>query len=232
MPAELKHTLDFLRDLRANNNREWFQAHQAEYKKARGAYENLIAEVISRFDPVEPLPGVTPADVMYRINRDIRFSKDKSPYKIAMGALIGSGGRNTPGTAYYIQIQPDGGSLVASGRYVVFPAELKAIRDGIAADPQALRRIIEAKSFKKLFGEMTGDQLKTTPRDYPKDHPAADLLRFKNFEAVHRLTDDEVLADDLPDQIIELCLALKPFANYFYKIVKQADLPPMPERRR
>jgi uncharacterized protein (TIGR02453 family) len=227
MPAELHHTLDFLRDLRDNNDREWFTANRKRYEVARGAFEDFVAQVIERFDAVDDLGNLTPSEAIYRLNRDVRFSPDKSPYKTHMGALLGKEGRKSTGRIYYIQIMPDDQSLVAGGMYMVFPAQLDAIRRVIADDPQPLRDLLASDTFKKYFGTMNGEQLKTTPKGYSKDHPAIDLLRYKQFMADHPLTDAQVTAPDLIDHVLEVCTALRPFNTYLYDLVEGI---PIPER--
>lgn len=225
MPAALKHTLDFLRDLRENNSRPWFQANRARYEAARAAFEDVVVEVITRFDVVDDIAGVTPEQTMYRINRDVRFSPDKSPYKIAMGALLAKEGRKTNGRGYYFQVMPDDGSLAAGGMYMITAGDLERLRRAIADDDRPLRAVLDAESFKRFFGTLQGEQLKTAPKGYPKDHHAIDLLRYKQFLADHPLTDDQVLADGLVDHLLEVYQALKPLNDYLYSIVPNPEPP-------
>lgn len=230
MPAQLKYTLTFLADLAENNTREWFNANRDRYEDARAAFVDVVQEIIARFDGVDDLGGLTPEGAVYRLNRDARFSPDKSPYKTNMGALLGKDGRKSTGTSYYFQVKPGGESLVASGMYWVFPAQLEAIRQHIAAKPYVLRGLIDAPKFRKFFPDgMVGEQLKTSPKNYPKDHPAIDLLRYKQFMADHPLSDDFLLSDGLVDHILEVCAAVKPFADYFQQRVEGI---PVPERPR
>lgn len=221
MPQSLRVTLDFLRDLRENNQRAWFAENRARYEAARAAHHDFINDVIRCFAPVDDLGQLTAEQATYRINRDTRFAADKSPYKIAMGAVLGREGRKSTGRAYYIHLEPDNGSFVTSGLYMVMPPDLEKIRRAIADDPQPLRSILTSDAFKQYFSTMTGEQLKTAPKGYPKDHPALDLLRYKQFLALHRLTDEQVLSDGLTDYVIEVCGALKPFASYFHQVLAQ-----------
>jgi uncharacterized protein (TIGR02453 family) len=219
MPASLQYALDFLRDLRANNNREWFNKNRARYDKARAAYEDFVQAVIDRFDVVDDFGNLSAEQTMYRIHRDIRFSPDKTPYKTEMGALLGKEGRKSMGRSYYIHLQPDDNSFLATGLYMPSPAELEKVRRAIAEDSRPLRSILNAKDFKRYFGEMQGEQVKTAPKGYSKDDPDIDLLRYKQFMAVHPLTDQQMLADDLVDDVIERFKAMKPFADYLYGIL-------------
>ena len=221
MPPSLQHTLDFLRDLREHNNREWFKQNRARYDKAYAAWEDLIQELIVRFEVVDDLGGVTPAQTMYRINRDVRFSPDKSPYKIWFGALLGTEGRKTLGRSYYVQLAPND-SFLGGGLYMISPAELDVVRRGIADDSRSLRAVLDSESFKHYFGTMTGEQLKTAPKGYAKDDPNIDLLRYKQFLAGCSLTDEQVISNDFVDYTLEVFLALKPFVTYFYDILDEA----------
>ncbi|MBK8026544.1 MAG: DUF2461 domain-containing protein [Chloroflexi bacterium] len=215
MPEALRHTLEFLGDLRRNNDREWFKANKKRYDAAHAAFESFVAEVIARFDEVEEIGPLTPAQAMYRIHRDVRFSPDKTPYKPWFGALIGPQGRKTSGTSYYIQVQP-GDSFIAGGLYMPPSEALAIIREAIADDARPLRKILASKSFKSTFGTMEGEQLKTAPKGFSKDHPDIDLLRYKQFLASHPISDEDLLKDELVDRTIRVCKVLKPFSDYFY----------------
>ncbi len=152
MPAYLQDTMDFLSDLRSHNNRDWFQANRARYDQARGDFESLTAELISRFGEVDDLGSLAPEQAIFRIHRDVRFSADKSPYKTNMGALLGKQGRKTTGRAYYFQIEPDDGSLAAGGLFMVSPQGLETVRQAIARDDQPLRSLIAADSLSSISG--------------------------------------------------------------------------------
>ncbi|MBZ0288276.1 MAG: DUF2461 domain-containing protein [Anaerolineae bacterium] len=222
MPANLQAALTFLEDLRFNNNREWFTANRKRYDEARAAFEALVADVMAQFAPLENLGKTAVKDTIYRINRDVRFTKDKSPYKTNFGALIGNGGRKSTGRTYYINIEP-GESFIAGGVYDPEPEDLKRIRAAIAEKPDRLQKIIGNKDFVRTFGELRGDALKTAPKGYASDHPAIDLLKRKQFLALHLLSDDDVLKDDLAAHIIEVCKVLKPFEGYFVELVGKSS---------
>jgi uncharacterized protein (TIGR02453 family) len=213
MPQNLQQTLDFLTDLRFNNHKSWFDENRPRYEKAKRAFEELVTDVMRQFAPVDDLGDTTLKACVYRINRDVRFSKDKTPYKPWMAALVARDGRKSTGRAYYIQIQP-GESMIAGGEYMPSPDNLKAIRRYIAAHGDQLRQILASESFVKYFGAMEGERLKTAPKGYSMDHPYIDLLQYKQFLAAHPLTDEQVLSDDLSAYIIEVCQALKPFVGY------------------
>jgi uncharacterized protein (TIGR02453 family) len=213
MPTALHQTLSFLEDLRFNNNRAWFEANRKRYEAARAAAEALVTDILAQFAPVEAVGSTAAKDCFFRLNRDVRFSKDKSPYKTNFGIVLGAGGRKTTGRSYYLNLEP-GDVFIATGVYDPTPEQLKHIRAAIAEDPAKLRRIITAKAFQDYFGGLSGDALKTAPKGYGADHPALDLLRFKQFLAVHQVTDEQALAEDFAAQVVQVCKALKPFATY------------------
>ncbi len=219
MPAELQTTLDFLRELRENNTREWFNANRPRYETARAAFENFIADVLHRFPAVEDVGNLTPAQTMYRINRDVRFSPDKSPYKTTMGALIGKEGRKSTGRSYYFHLEPGGQSMIAGGLYMPEAKQLDKFRQAVAEDSRPLRDILDSDTFKRYFVKIAGEQLKTAPKGYPKDHPALDLLRYKQLTVIHYLTDEKVLEENLADYVIEVNLAMQPFIHYLFEVV-------------
>ena len=203
--------LGFLRDLRDHNERTWFAANRARYDGARGQFEALVGMLIDRFDAVDDLGGVSAGECVFRINRDVRFSRDKSPYKTAMGALLGRSGRRSGVRSYYLHVEPDGLSFLAGGLYEPTPAELERVRAAIVDDPAPLRAVLADPDHVRFFGPLRGESLKTAPRGYPKDHPAIDFLRLKRYVASHPLSDDAVASDGLVSHALEVYTAMKPF---------------------
>jgi uncharacterized protein (TIGR02453 family) len=208
----------FLHDLRLNNNHEWFAAHRPEYEKARALFQDFIQGLIFRFDAVEPLGDLAARDAIFRIHNDMRFAKNKPPYKNHFSAVLAPGGRHSLRLPYYIHIMP-GGSLLAGGAHMPTSADLQAIRASIANDPASITRVIEAPEFRKYFGEISGERLKSAPRGYPSDHPQIDLLRHKQFTLVHQLSDERVLAEDFADYAMQVFSAMKPFFDYLQPLV-------------
>jgi uncharacterized protein (TIGR02453 family) len=204
----------FLEALKKNNSREWFQDHRNEYHELRQHfihYVSLLIHELNRMDPDTGLPE--PKDCIFRINRDIRFSKDKSPYKTNMGAYISSGGKKSFLPGYYLHIEP-GASMAAGGMYMPPSAELKKVRKEIADNSSEFRSIIESKSFRDTFGEMYGEQLKTAPQGYPKDHPDIDLLRYKSYTVVRNMTEEELTGADSLDHLIKIYRELLPLNKF------------------
>lgn len=217
MPADLQLALSFLEDLRFNNRRDWFEANRKRYEAARAATESFVTAILSQFKPVEDVGSTSAKECFFRINRDVRFSKDKAPYKTNFGIVLGKGGRKATGRSYYLNLEP-GGTFIAAGIYDPSPEQLKHIRAIIAEDPAKLRKIVNAKDFQHYFGTLKGDTLKTAPKGYAADHPAIDLLKYKQFLAMHDVTDAAVLADDFATQVVAVCKALKPLESYFEAI--------------
>jgi uncharacterized protein (TIGR02453 family) len=216
--------LAFLHALRENNSHEWFEAHRPEYEQAKTLFENFIQGLIFRFDAIEPLGDLAARDAIFRIHNDMRFAKNKPPYKEHFSAVLAPGGRHSLRLPYYIHIMP-GGSLLAGGAHMPTSADLQTIRAAIAEDPAPIERVIEAPEFRKYFGEISGESLKSAPRGYAPDHLQIDLLRHKQFLAVHQLSDERVLAEDFADYVLQVFSAMKPFFDYLQPLVGQQMRP-------
>jgi uncharacterized protein (TIGR02453 family) len=211
-------TLDFLKELVDNNNREWFQANKERYDKARENLIELTTSLISKVHQIDP--GVSadldPKKSVMRIYRDIRFSKNKTPYKNNFGVSIPSHGLKLGGVEYYLQIQP-GKSFIAGGYWMPEAEHLKAIRQEIDYNAADLKKIIDEPGFVKLFGEFRKqEQLKTVPRDYNADNENIELLKLKSFIVFHPLTDKEVQSATAAEDIAGLCSKIYPL-NVFLK---------------
>jgi uncharacterized protein (TIGR02453 family) len=212
------HTLDFLKELVENNNREWFQVNKERYDKARENVIELTTDIIGKLHQIDP--GVNadldPKKCVMRIYRDIRFSKNKTPYKNNFGISLPASGTKLGGAEYYLHIQP-GKSFIAGGYWMPEAEHLKAIRQEIDYNADDLKKIIDAPHFIKLFGEFRKqDQLKTVPRDYSAENPNIDLLKLKSFIVSHPLKDKELMGAKAADEIVEVCNNLYPL-NVFLK---------------
>ena len=212
-----KNTLKFLKELKANNNRDWFTENKPRYETAKKEFESFIDNLlleIAKFDP--SIGHHQGKDCIFRIYRDVRFSKDKSPYKTHFGAHVTSAAKKSEihsRAGYYIHIGP-GESMLAGGAYLPQGPWLKAIRNELAHNADKFRKIVNSKSFKEYFGEFEGEQLKTAPRDFPKDHPEIDLLRYKSFLATHKLKDSQVTSPDFLKHAAKTFKALYPFDQF------------------
>ena len=211
---ELKWTLKFLSNLNSNNTKEWFDANKKTYLARRSDFLGLVDSIISdiaQFD--EKLAGVESKNCVFRINRDIRFSNDKIPYKTNFGALMGDVGKKSEGTGYYIHIMP-GNSFVGGGIYMPATEKLAAIRQEIDYNPEGLKQLVESEDFKSTFVDIKGDALKTAPKGYPKDHPNIKLLRLKSFYVVKNYSDKELASEGFYKDAIETYKKAKKFNDY------------------
>ena len=211
---DFKPVMSFLSKLAKNNDRTWFEAHRPEYEDGRLVFMSFVQEVIDGLQRVEDMRGVTPKDCVMRIYRDVRFSKDKSPYKTGMGASVGPGGKTAFRFHYYVHLEPGGESMVAGGLHDPEAAQMHAFRVAISREPREFKAIIGAKAFRQYFGEVSGEKLKTAPQGYDREHPEIELLRLKEVVAMHKLPDDVVLAPGLSAHVVKVCAAMKPFLDY------------------
>lgn len=217
----MKNVLKFLKKLEKNNDREWFNANKSEYLAAREDFIALVEKLIvgiSKFDP--EIIGVSAEKAVFRIYRDVRFSKDKSPYKTAFGASIAPGGGKMTSAGYYVHIQPKG-SMLAGGKYSPESKELLAIRNAIVAKPKEYLKIGKAKKFKEYFGEISGDKLKTAPKGFPKDHEMIEHLRLKGFIAYHQNITQKAVMDPKYDKyVLKVFRAMKPLNDFLREAIK------------
>jgi len=216
MKAEL---LDFLKDLKTNNNREWFQANKGRYETARQAFESFINELIPGIRTIDPLIDmVTAKDCTFRIYRDVRFSGDKSPYKPNMGAYIARGGKNSQMAGYYVHVEP-GASFLAGGIYMPQPEILKKIREDIYYQAEEFKKIIYNEEFKKYFGEIDDPgKMKNPPKGYSKDFPDIELLKFRSYAVMHFVSDDLLLKEGYKDYALKVFRILYPLNVYFNRM--------------
>jgi uncharacterized protein (TIGR02453 family) len=211
-----KSTLDFLTAVKCNNNRDWFNANRESYIDAKDNFETFVQEIIDKIILFEPImKGLEAKSCVYRINRDIRFSNDKSPYKSHFGAFIVRGGKKNGDkyAGYYFHVEP-GKSILAGGAYMPPSPWLSAIREKISDYPDEFIKITKAKEFVKYFGSIDGEKLKTAPKGYPKDHPHVELLKFKSYLVVNDAPDKLVLSSGYSDHVINVFKAMKPLNDY------------------
>jgi len=216
MPQINRSTLIFLSDLNRHNDKDWFAENRPRYEEARNNYILFVQAVIdeiSGFDPI--LKGLEAKSCIFRINRDIRFSHDKSVYKTNFGAFIVRGGKKHsdkyPG--YYLHIEP-GSSFVAGGAYIPPSPWLSAIRDNITDNGDNLLRIIAGKEYRKYFSGLEGEKLKVPPSGYTRDHPHIELIKMKSFLAERTLSDDEVIDPAFFDLVTGAFRAMKPLNDF------------------
>ena len=209
------YILNFLSGLAENNNKEWMAEHRKEYQQTRSHFKNLTSQVLEELKKSdESLLYVRPEDCMFRINRDVRFSPNKAPYKVWMAAAIAEGGRHAPTAHYYFHLQPGNESLVAGGIYAPSPDQLRKIRQEVDYNAAELKDIVEEQRFKELFGPIQGEKLHRPPKGFPAEHPNIELLKLKSFLAMRTFTDGEVQAPEFADKLLEAFRTLRRFNDY------------------
>jgi uncharacterized protein (TIGR02453 family) len=210
-------TLDFLKDLAENNQREWFHKNKKRYDAAKKNVLEFTTEFLKAAIEIDPtLADLEPKKCIFRINRDVRFSKDKSPYKINMGISFNKGGKKKPTAGYYLNIEPNG-TFMGGGNYMVQPEELKKIREEIDYNFSEFQGIITDKAFTDYYGEIAVEEklsLKRPPKGYDADNPAVAWLKWKSFTAFGNYTNQAVTSDDFMEECLKGIFVLKPFVNF------------------
>jgi len=212
-----KESFTFLNDLKKNNNRDWFATNKKRYTDSHEdmiEFADSLLEELNKLDKIETVSG---KKSLYRIYRDVRFSKDKSPYKTWWAGGFKRAGANLRG-GYYFHIE-NGQLFAAGGFWGPNKEDLLLIRQQIQSDPEPLRKIINSKSFKSHFGTLGGEQLKTAPKGFEKDDPAFDLLRYKQFLVSKQFEDKLASKEDLAKEIISSYKAMRPFFDYMSDIL-------------
>ncbi|MES2567549.1 MAG: DUF2461 domain-containing protein [Bacteroidota bacterium] len=213
--------LKFLKQLAKNNQKEWFDENRTTYETSKAEFESVVKAVIDKcisFD--KELGGLEAKKCLFRINRDVRFSKDKTPYKSNMGASISPGGKKSATPGYYIHIE-SGKSFLAGGSWQPEPEALAAIRQEIDYHTPEFKKILNAKEFKTYFKDLSqDDKLKTAPKGYPKDHPELSFLQHKHFIMEIALKDSEVLDKNFPTYVSKIFKAMYPMNQFLRKAME------------
>jgi uncharacterized protein (TIGR02453 family) len=210
----MKNVLPFLQDLKKNNTREWFQDNKGRYLQAKNEFEGFVAKLIPRLAEIDKdIAGLEPKQCIFRIYRDVRFSHDKSPYKVNMGAAMTKGGRKSPYATYYVHVEP-GNAFAGGGIWMPQGPVLKAMRQEVYYNIDEFKEILNAPSFKKYFSQLDGEKLKRPPRDFPADHPDIELLKYKSYIAGHGMEDAIVSSDNFMKDLLDIYRSLYPFNNF------------------
>jgi len=218
MPARIPaSSLDYLKMLKENNDRDWFNENKDRYLKEYDSLEHFADALLQELRSHDVIETASGKKSLHRIYRDTRFSKDKTPYKTNW-----SGGYKRATAlrrgGYYFHIEP-GNSFIAGGFWAPNTEDIKRIREDISSDPDTLRKIIESKTFKATFGSLQGEQLKTTPKGFDAADSAIDLLRYKQFLLVKRFTDDEVLSPSFLKEADQTFKNMRPFFDYMSEVL-------------
>lgn len=213
-----KATVGFLSDLEANNNKTWFDANRTAYEAAKQDFEIFITGLHKQVASLEPdVANHKPKDSIFRIFRDVRFAKDKTPYKANFGAYFSRAGRKAPDAGYYIHIQPGDKSFVAGGLWMPEGPLLKKTRQEIDYNFDEFVGILNKASFKKHYKKLDGETLKTLPQGYTADNPAADYLKFKSFIVSKPIADKDLTSKTFDTKVMDLFTEMKPFVDFLNK---------------
>ena len=213
--------LHFLGQLQENNTREWFQANKTLYDEAKADFEafiNTLIPEIAKFD--NSVKFITAKECIFRIFRDVRFAKDKSPYKTNFGAFIAKGGRKNHGPGYYFHLQPDE-SFLSGGIWMPDPETTKKIRKEIYYNIDEFKGILNDKNFQKYFSGIDDyDRQKIAPREFPKDFPDMDLLKNKSFTVSHKIDSELIYSDELFDYAIRVYKVMQPYNVFLARAIE------------
>lgn len=223
--SDVQEMLTYLRALEQNNVREWFHAHKGEYTQASAAFERLVNALSAELAAADPSIFPRPAkELTFKLNRDTRFSRDKSPYTPAFRAHIGPGGKQPIPVGYYLMIRP-GGCFLGGGLFAdMFRDATERVRKAIAADGQAFAQIVSDPAFAAVF-TVQGTALKKVPAGYDPAHPEAEYLKYKNWYLEYPVTDQEAADPRFLEWAVELFLKMRPFNDFLNRALKGFQMP-------
>jgi uncharacterized protein (TIGR02453 family) len=205
----MKQVFEFLESLKKNNNRQWFLANKSHYEMCHERMIVLASELLNQMNTHDLIGNLSGKKSLHRIYRDVRFSKDKTPYKKNWSGSFKRANAQKRG-GYYYHLEP-GGSFVAGGFWGPNKEDLRLIRDHLSQEGEDYRKVIAQKKFKETFGKVHGEQLKKSPKGFDADHPDIDLLRYKQFILRYDFADKEVLSLDFPKQASEVFQKMRPY---------------------
>ncbi|MDI1353867.1 MAG: DUF2461 domain-containing protein [bacterium] len=209
--------LEFLKLLKKNNNRDWFNAHKDRYLTELDHIVHFADALLLEMNKHDVIENPSGKKSLFRIYRDVRFSKDKQPYNNWFSGAFKRATKARRGS-YYFHIEP-GNSFAGGGFWGPEPADLKRVRDEFAADPAPFRKIVKSKGFKDNFGSLEGEQLKTSPKGFNADDPAIDLIRYKQYLVMKKFTDKEVMSPDFLKKLNDTFKQMRPFFNYMSEVL-------------
>lgn len=209
-----KSTLDFLKALKKNNNRDWFEKNRSKYELAKNDFEQFINKLIAELGKQDvALKGLEAKKCIFRIYRDVRFSKNKIPYKTNFGAVITEGGRKSDKACFYIQVEP-GNTFIAGGRWMPAPDDLREIRKEIFYNTKKFKKILSEKSFVKYFKKLSDVKLKLPPKGFDKNFPDIELLKYTSYILDTPVKDNVLLSKNIFRSCSEIYKAMLPFLKF------------------
>ncbi len=218
-PFDLSPILKFLTKLEKNNNKPWFDENRAEYQQCRETWIQVSQYLLEYTSEIEPdFLAQDPRKCIFRINRDIRFSHNKKPYKNNFGIYLVPGGKKSPNSGYYLHLEP-GNSFIAGGIHSPDSERLNLIREKISKHGDTFLKILNNKKFKQCFGALNQEQrLKRPPRGFDKEHPYIELLKQKNFIIWEKVSDKEVLDKKFMDRVVDRFMVMDDFIKYLNQV--------------
>lgn len=210
-----KNILNFLSELKLNNNRNWFIENKDRFTEIQSELVSLTGYLLSEIEKFDKsLKGVDPKSCIFRIYKDVRFSKDKSPYKTHFGIFMRGGGKKIEGTGYYLHIEPND-SLIGGGSYQPDPKSLFKIRERMIADSKTFQKILNDRKFVQDFGtEFYAEKLKTAPKGFAKDHPMIELLKYKGFAVAKKIKNSDLTSNDFASETVKSFRNLYPLNQF------------------
>lgn len=216
---DIQPIFSFLAELKENNNKEWFAANKKRYDACRAIFVEVVDQLIEQlYQKDESFEDVSAKECIFRIYRDVRFSKDKTPYKTSFSACIAPGGRKSTQAIRYFHLEP-GNTILAGGIYQPDADRLKKIRQEIDYNADGLKSILEDKHFKEYFDGMNGNKLKRPPKGYDAGHPDIELLKFKSYTVFHNVDDAMVLSSDFMTETEKVFDRITPFNTYLNEAI-------------
>lgn len=212
----MEKSLKFLKALNKNNNREWFEKNKPKFLEAKAEFENFIVDLLEEMSVFDnSLAGLDAKKLIFRIYRDVRFSKDKKPYKTNFGAAFSASGKGLGRPGYYLHVEPGNKSFIAGGVYQPMPDVLQKVRQEIDYNGDKLRAIMNEKKFKKLFGDFWDeDKLKRTPKGYDEEHPHIAWIKLKSFIVTAEIKDEALSSKTLKKSLATSFKTLKPLNDF------------------
>ena len=213
-------TVKFLKELKKNNSKEWFDQNRKSYEQAKENYLDFAGEVLGRMKKIDTsLTDLEPKQCVFRINRDVRFSKNKDPYKTNMGASFSKGGKKIQCAGYYFHLEP-GASFIGGGFWMPMAPELNKIRQEIDYNVEAFNKIINKKKFKDIFGSLSeSEKLSRPPKGYDAENPAIELLKLKSFIVMTVVKDSEITSKELANKVVDHFETMMPMVDFLNKAI-------------
>ncbi len=213
-------TIEFLKHLKKHNSKEWFDENRQHYSAAKDNYLDFVGEVLGRMKKIDDsLIDLEPKQCVFRINRDVRFSKNKDPYKTNMGASFSKGGKKVQCAGYYFHLEP-GESFIGGGFWMPMAPELNKIRQEIDYNFEAFSKIINKKKFKASFGSLNeSEKLTRPPKGYEAENPAIELLKLKSFVVMTAVRDNELTGKELANKVVDHFETMMPLVDFLNKAI-------------